>query len=61
MEISELFDRIRDTQDGKGYSGAVSLRDVRVETEDGDLFEIRGIRYDNHLGEFVISVEDTND
>lgn len=56
MQISELFDYIKDTQDSKGYSGAISTRPVKLEDEDGDLFDIRSIEYNNTLGTYLIRV-----
>lgn len=56
MEISELFDDIRDAQDSKGYSGAISTRPVKVENEDGDLFDIHSMYYNNTLGTYIIRV-----
>lgn len=55
MQISELYDLIVKKQDSKGYNGAISVRPVRVETEDGDaLYTVTGMVYDEVLNCYII-------
>lgn len=58
MQINELFDLIKQKQDAKGFSGAISVRDVRVETPDSDTFyKVVNVVYDELRGFYVIQVD----
>lgn len=55
MQISELFDAIKDCRDRHSYSGAISTVPVVIETEDSDtLYDKLEVTYNEMLNRYII-------